>query len=663
MFKKIIAFMLGVSIFTTQMHASIQSAEYVYSISTLLGTTKSIGTSNSVDAIDYSSLLNSMNSTLFNSNVDKVVLEIINKTVNEKITKKKRTEFIPKNANTQIDQSDSLFGKTFELDYSDDDGMYVGFIENHLSTVSRGYYIKKYSKFDKADGMQKDYIELGKANFVDDLANALYDYKLLTKSTEIQPLLLSYLNYQATYSKFTAPNSYIENSSGWNGLINMNSGDNSLNSIKTKLRSLKSPITTIEGRGFPELVSGTNAVFLEDGKVLNYRSKAPNEDLFTHISMANTFMANNNIKRGFMFQPINPMTNYKFKSHKKCSGAIVKECKYWQTLNYTGGLDVYTMSFLDESYMDDWKEITYNNSDIMTGSIVPPTMVPINSYGKLPSMNSENYGFLFSSNYAGSIGTIGTYKYPMDNIAGLKGEKRVVKSSTLKTKGFGILTLILAIIIIIVLVVITAGAFGAIAAAGVNAGIGVGVLGIQAAVASAIAFANVMMVASVVGVVGGLYVLANMHKGSDSGDVTGATAEELRQVSALSNTILAQGATSYGALELAESTVLNGLIVNTNNYNMDKNFMSNTYHDIASQHSKSNLSQMPKSYFGTQLGILQSMDENPKFWKKKHKTGIINGYKNGFFNDGKSMVTGGAYGSFYDMEVMFRDNIRNYIGY
>lgn len=38
-------------------------------------------------------------------------------------------------------------------------------------------------------------------------------------------------------------------------------------------------------------------------------------------------------------------------------------------LTYTGGLNVYSMSFLDESYMDDWSEISYLNRDIVTGSV------------------------------------------------------------------------------------------------------------------------------------------------------------------------------------------------------------------------------------------------------------------------------------------------------
>lgn len=653
MFKKILSIFLMFTIITTQTAMAAESAEYTYKIYSVVNNSKQlISEVNNASSINYSSLFNNMSNLLFDNNYENVVLEIINKTTNAMIEEKKKTEFLPKNANTLVDQSDSIFGKTFELDYNDDDGMYVGFIENHLSTLSRGYYIKKYSEFDKSDGVEKEYVEMGKANFVNDMAQSLFDYKLLKKTDKVQPLLLSYLNYNATYANFVAPSSYTENSYGWNGLINLNSGENTVRDIKNKLLSLKSSQNKIQNRDFATLTGEDNRLFMENGKVLNYRTNTSNEELFAHLSMANTFMANNNIKRGFMFKPVNSLNNYKFDSFKKCSGKIRKKCTYWQELDYTGGLDVYTMSFLDESYMDDWKEITYKNSDIVGGSVVVPTMVPVNSYANLPSVNSENYGFLYSTNYAGSVGGYGIYNYPVNTITGVNDSNRHVKSDTIQTKGWTMLALIIMAVAVVALAPFAIAAVGALS-------LQFGAIGVMIFTVGEIA-----LFAGTVGALAAtIYILKHLHKDADSGTILKMNESQIRATVELSNSIIPQSSDEYGSLELAESSVLNGLITNTSLANIKKNFMSNTFHDIANTHAKNNLSAVPASYFGSSIGIIDSMDQNPKFWKSKHINGIINGYKNSFYNDGKNASTGSKYGAFYNMKTIYRNLVKEYTGY
>lgn len=656
MLNKLFSIFLILTVLITQTYAIEQSTEYVINISTIKNSAKTTYYNQATNNIDYTNLLNSMNSTLFNSDTDEVMLEIINKSSNNVINEKRKTDFLPKGSDSLIKQEDSMFGKTFELNYNDDDGMYVGFIENHLSTVSRGYYVKKYSEFDKNDGIKKDFIILGKANFVDDLTNALYDYKNNSKNGKTQPLLLSYFNYADTYVNFKEPYDYQENSFGWNGLINTNNGENTKDNIKTKLFSLKLPINLIEKRGFDDLINGSNALFQENGKVFHYKTNEGNEELFTHISMANTFMANNNLKRGFLFKPSNSINNYKFGQGKRCHGKWKKVCYYWQTVNYTGGMDVYTTSFLDETYLDDWTEISYLNRDIITGSVTVPTIVPVNTYAKLPSVNSENYGFLYSTNYAGSIGGKGLYSYPVYSIDGLNGVDRNVKSDEYKVSGFGVLALI----------VLGGLALAMVYFAGPSA---LQFLQTVAAKGAAVLAMNLNVAALVGGIGGGLaiggvlYLLSHMFQKMNTNVDIALTNEQNRQIIDLSNNITTQAGNEEELVELAESATLQGLITNASNYNASKNFMSNTFHNEAIKHSKNNVSDISASFFGTQIPILNNMDNQRKFWKSEHKNGIISGYKSAFYNDGKNPTTGNEYGAFYNMEAMFRSLTKQYIGY
>lgn len=625
MFKKIMSIFLILSICHSQVFAYTQSAEYVVKFSQVKNNIKTIYKEKGyLTEQDYKDALPNMitelNDLLFSSStINEVSLEIINKTINEALSEKKKTEFVPKIANTLMDQRHSAFGKAYELGYNDDDGIYVGFLENHLSAVSRGYYAKKYSKYNKEDGIKKDYIILGKANFLDDLATSLYDYKVNSKHNVVQPLLLSYFNYTDTYSNFQEPETYKENQFGWNGLLKI-SGEEQEN-IKSKLNSFNSPLSGMEGRNFSTLVGGSNNLFLEGGKVFHYKTKEFNEELFTHISMANTFMANNNLKRGFLMAPTNNINNYTISSHQRCSGKVRKRCYYWQVLTYKGGLDVYSMSFLDESYMDDWSQISYLNRNIITGPIVLPTMAPINSYAKLPSVNSENYGFLYSSNYAGSIGGQGMYNFPLFGIDGLTSSTRTVKSAEFKKSGWSMLA-------VVIFSVVGFASFG------------------------------------VIGLVAGVIVYQDLLKGKSMNKSANAMSDiEHRQVSSLANSILIQADTVEKAEELLESSVLYGLMSNSNNYDLNKNFMSNTYHNLASKHAKNDLSEVPSSFFETEIPILKQLDDGPKFWGSGHKNGIISGYRDGFANDGRGMVSGNQYGSFYNMRVMFRDITKQYIGY
>lgn len=608
--NKLFSILLSTILISTQTFAFQQDTEYLIELSsikngnnTLLNTIKS-------NTIDYSNLLDTMNNQLFDTDADQIILKVVNKTINENLELKKKSEFIPKNTNTLINQEDSAFGKVYTLDYNDDDGMYVGFMENHLSSLSRGYYIKKYSEYDKLDGLSKDFIILGKANFVEDLTNSLYDYKESSKNDKIQPLLISYLNYKDTYTYFNNPNSYKENSFGWNGLINVNNNDNSKQNITNKLLSLSLPISSIQNRSFNTLTNGSNNLFLENGKVLQYKTNNYNEELFTHLSMANTFMANNNLKRSIFFKPSNSDNNFKFSQKKQCSGKWRKKCTYWQELNYTGGMDVFTSSFLDESYLDDWTNISYNNSDILTSSVSLPTIAPINSNAKLPSINSENYGYLYSTNYSGSIGGYGIYNYAILDINGLNGTTRHVKSDSYTVKGFGWLALLVSVI-------------------------------------SPIAF---------------VYVYMNMFKG-DSNYALNKFNPESNRSNSDTDTNLFSNVSSNEEVELFNSSTYKGLMWNSSNFDLNKNFMSNNFHNLASKYAKSDLTSINQNYFNQTIPILNNMDQQTKFWKSEHKNGIINGYKNSFFNDGKNASTGSEYGAFYSMKNIFRSIVKNYTNY
>lgn len=627
MFRKIMSIFLILSICHTQIYAFSQQAEYVVKYAYLQNNVnkyfaeKHFNDKNSFNSA-LPGMINDINNFLFNNNIEEVSLEIINKTVNDSVELKKRTEFIPKQANTLMNQDDSAFGKAYELGYADDDGIYVGFLENHLSAVSRGYYAKKYSNFNKEDGIKKDYIVLGKANFLEDIATALYDYKINSKHSTIQPLLLSYFNYVDTYANFNEPDSYKENSFGWNGLLRTDVGNPDLYSIKQKLNSFASPITTMEKRDFGTLIGGSNKVFNEDGRVFHYKTKEFNEELFGHISMANTYMANNNLKRGYILAPSKNLNNYHITNHQRCSGKIRKRCYYWQNLNYTGGMDVYTMSFLDETYMDDWSNISYLNRNIITGSVVVPTMVPVNSYAKLPSVNSENYGLLYSSNYAGSIGGHGLYSFPLFGISGLNGTERFVKSAEFKKSGWTMLAIIIAVVV-------------------------TGVL-----------------VGGITGIVVAVIMYQDLLKSSNQGkNAQNLNEQENRTVTDLANSVLIQAEDEEKAKELLDSSVLYGIMSNVNNYNLNKNFMSNTYHNEASKYAKNNLSEVSSSFFETSIPILDALDQGTKFWKSAHKEALISGYRNAFANDGRNMIRSGGYASFYDMRAIFRDITREYIGY
>lgn len=626
MYKKILSIFLIITIFQTQIFAYTQSTEYVINYAVMKKGIKEVYRTDKVNDINYSSVLDNLNQKLFSSsNINEVMVEIINKTINESVDEKKRTEFIPKNSNTLVDQTNSAFGKSYSLNYNDDDGIYVGFLENHLSAVSRGYYAKKYSEFDKNDGLKKDFIILGKADFLEDLSIALYDYKINSNHKVIQPLLLSYLNYTDSYINFKEPETYKENSFGWNGLLKVDVssvGEDDKEKIKSKLNSFNSPITSMSKRNFGTLINGTNGMFQENGKVFHYKTNEVNEELFTHLSMANTFMANNNLKRGFLFKPSKALNNYKIKDQKVCSGKIRKKCTYWQELTYTGGLDVYSMSFLDESYMDDWSEISYLNRDIVTGSVTVPTMVPVNSYAKLPSVNSENYGFLYSTNYAGSIGGYGLYSFPLFGIDGLTITTQTVKSDSFVKKTWSKLAMVLMAVVITVF-------FGVFIGAGVA-----------------------------------IAVYKNLSKQYNfNGESKNLSPEQNRDLANMSNSLFAQTDNKEEENEIMLSTVLYGLMSNNQNYDINKNFMSNSYHNEASKRAKNDLSEVKSSYFGQRIPILENLDKANQFWDSDRKNKLINGYKNAFYNDGSNMVGSGDYASFYDMKRIFRDITRQYIGY
>ncbi len=573
------------------------------------------------NTINYSSILDDLNNKLFSmndSNGQGVLLAITNNEVKKHMDQMKTTDFVLKGTDSLIKHNDSAFGKTFELDYNDEDGIYIGFIENHLSSVSRGYYMKKYTKFDKADGVQKEYIYFGKANYLEDLSSNLVNYMNNNKVDNIQPLLLSYYNYLSTYVNFSAPGDgapensegiYKNNDFGWNGLINLNEKDNSYNTVYNKLNSLSLPYSSAQGQSLSSLTNGSNKLFLENGKVFQYKPANGAEELVAHMSLSNAFMANNNIKRGFLFKPSNPYNNFKFKSHQRCVKKVLKSCikyEFWQTVTYKDGLDVYTSNFLDENFMDDWTLIPYQNADFMTGSVVLPTMIPVNSYAKLPSLNVENYGYLYLSNYSGSLGGHGKYKYDLFNIGGVKGGKKIIESERISKWN-------LAKIISVVVGVVFGPAAGVI-----------------------------------------LYQF--IRKSFDYSAFNKTINQNYSNINTVANNIVTQYTSEEEREEILNSPIMFGLMSNYSNFDMNKNFLSSSFHSQAIAHAKNDIN-IRQDYFFKQIPIIEVMQKSSKFWKQEHIDNVISSYRDNFYNDGRNG------GQFYSMKRIVRDIIKQYTGY
>jgi hypothetical protein len=86
-----------------------------------------------------------------------------------------------------VDQSKVKKGKNFNLRIDDEDGLYIGFIENTFSPISRGYYIKRFytnkllkvgvgksgNEVFKDKRVQYEVIEVGRANFAEAMAEEL----------------------------------------------------------------------------------------------------------------------------------------------------------------------------------------------------------------------------------------------------------------------------------------------------------------------------------------------------------------------------------------------------------------------------------------------------------------------------------------------------------
>ena len=573
------------------------------------------------NTINYSSILDDLNNRLFSmndSNGQGVLLAITNNEVKKHMEQMKTTDFVLKGTDSLIKHNDSAFGKTFELDYNDEDGIYIGFIENHLSSVSRGYYMKKYTKFDKIDGVQKEYIYFGKANFLEDLSSNLVNYMNNNKVDNIQPLLLSYYNYLSTYSNFSAPGKgasensegiYRNNNFGWNGLINLNQKNNSYSSVYNKLNSLSLPYSSVQGQSLSSLTNGSNKLFIENGKVFQYKPSNGAEELVAHMSLSNAFMANNNIKRGFLFKPSNPYNNFKFKSHQRCVKRVLKSCikyEFWQTVTYKDGLDVYTSNFLDENFMDDWTLIPYQNADFMTGSVILPTMIPVNSYAKLPSLNSENYGFLYLSNYSGSLGGHGKYGYNLFSIGGVKGGKKVIESSRISKWN---LAKIISVVVGLV--------FGAPA---------------------------------------GIILYQFIRKSFSNNAFNKTINQDYSNINAVANNIVTQYTSDEEREEILNSPIMFGLMSNYSNFDMNKNFLSSSFHSQAIAHAKNDIN-IRQDYFFKQIPIIEVMQKSSQFWKQQHINNIISSYRDNFYNDGRNG------GQFYSMQTIVRDVVRQYTGY
>lgn len=573
------------------------------------------------NSLNYSALLDNLNNNLFSmndSNGNAILLAITNNEVTKHMNEVKKGDFVLKGTDSLVNHKDSAFGKTFELDYNDEDGVYIGFIENHLSSVSRGYYIKKYTKFDKVDGIQKEYIMFGKANFLEDFSKNLVNYMDNNKVSNIQPLLLSYYNYLSTYSEFSAPGQgapensegiYRNNSFGWNGLINLNQNNNTYNSVYNKLNQLTLPYSSVQGQSLATLTNGSNKLFLENGKVFQYKPTNGAEEIVAHMSLSNAFMANNNIKRGFLFKPTNPYNNFRFQSHQRCVKRVLKSCvkyEFWQTVDYKDGLDVYTSNFLDENFMDDWSLIPYQNADFMTGSVVLPTMIPVNSYAKLPSLNVENYGYLYLSNYSGSLGGHGKYGYNLFNIGGVKGGNKHIESSRISKSNWGKFI-----------------------------AIGIGVL-----------------FGPIIGVISYEFLRKSFSNTAFNKTIN----QDFSNINAVSNNIITQYASNEEREEILNSPIMFGLMSNFNNFDMNKNFLSSTFHSQAIIHARNDIN-IRQDYFFKQIPILEVMDKSSQFWKTQHKNQVIAGYRDNFYNDGRNG------GSFYSMKTIVRDIAKQYTGY
>lgn len=621
--KKIISIILANAILFSQTIASASEAKYLLEYSIVKGNQNNVYSSSTTNSLNYSGIMDHLTNQLFSiddSQGDSILLTITNNEVKKHNDEMKKTDFVLKGTDSTISHNDSAFGKTFELDYNDEDGVYVGFIENHLSSLSRGYYIKKYTKFDKRDGIQKEYISFGKANYLNDLTKNLISYKDNNKVDNIQAMMLSYYNYLSTYSNFSPPGQgapedgngiYKHNGLGWNGLINLNQGGNTYSEVYNKLKGLSLPYSAVQSQSLSSLTNGGNQMFLENGKVFQYKPSNGYEELASHMSLSNAFMANNNIKRGFVFKPTNPYNNFSFQSHNRCVKKVLKSCvkrEYWQTMKYSDGLDVYSSSFLDENFMDDWQSIPYRNADFTIGSVVLPTMIPVNSYAKLPSLNTENYGYLYLSNYSGSLGGHGKYGYGLFNIGGVNGGTKTMESSRITKSSWGF-------IISIVVGVL----FG--------------------------------------GLVGVLVYQFLYYKGFSNNAFNNSINQDLSNINEVSNNIVTQYSTDEEREEILSSPILFGLMSNANNYDMNKNFLSSEFHSQALGYAQNNLNGITQNYFFKDIPVIASMMKSDKFWKQKHINNIISSYRDNFYNDGRHG------GSFYSMKTIFRDVARQYTGY
>jgi hypothetical protein len=99
-----------------------------------------------------------------------------------------------------------------------------------------------------------------------------------------------------------------------------------------------------------------------------------------------------------------------------------------------------------------------------------------------------------------------------------------------------------------------------------------------------------------------------------------------------------------------------GLMSNYSNFDMNKNFLSSSFHSQAIAHARNDIN-ITQDYFFKQIPIIDGMQQASDFWKQKHINMVISSYRDNLYNDGRNG------GQFYSMKTIVRDIIKQYTGY
>lgn len=477
----------------------------------------------------------------------------------------------------------------------------------------------------------------------------------------------------------------------WYGYLDLNlkTDTTTIQQIHSKLFALSLPISNAdygpEGKNKYTKATvtgdGSNNLFLKNGYVFNFESVSDNFNLMTHLSIAESFMANNNIKRGYFYE--STQSSGKFSSHKKCSGKIRKKCYYWQELKTTSKpIDVYNISFVDESYMDNWQGADHQNTNAKESAMLVPTMIPVNTYANIPTLNEDKYGMFYATSYSGTIGG-GDMNFDLFATPGITGGDKY-KSNVKKVSSWGILAIIILVVIVVVIIVFTMGAataaLGALWTGVTTAGVGVSATAISmsAAYVGAIygaTFAGVsaLTMVAVAAVTYAAVSVATMWAINNGADIWKDTFHPQKIINAIKNptdvtianfkelnkTLTPVPTNDKVFEQLRDSNIYKGIVNTTLSHSEDKSYVSGVFNNIAKNNAIEKLQSLvdndgDNKIFKIRLPELYTMVSTPDYWNAVVIEPYLAPRRNLLLNENQN--------SMYNIKEYYRATVKNYLG-